>query len=137
MAKNLDNLMLLLHDFDLHFNDIIILSETYRTSSVAQCNVPGYQLFYNSADKNNGVIVLVKNTIMCEFSAEKLPISLATVCRITCVVNGIKIGITAVYKLPTIPKNDFVKDIHNYVEINELGSDNNLELLVGDRIWIC
>ncbi|KAL3273229.1 hypothetical protein HHI36_014683 [Cryptolaemus montrouzieri] len=119
MAKNLDNLMLLLHDFDLYFNNIIVLSGTFRTSSVAQCNVPGNQLFYNSADYN-------KN------DAEKLSISLATVCRITCVVNGMKIGITAVYKPPTIPKNDFVEDIHNYPETNALGGDNNFELLVGD-----
>ncbi|KAL3280978.1 hypothetical protein HHI36_004203 [Cryptolaemus montrouzieri] len=58
---------------------------------------------------------------------------LCQLCRITCVVNGIRIGITAVHKPPPIPKNDFVEDIDNYLETNALGGDKNFELLDGDK----
>ncbi|KAL3283814.1 hypothetical protein HHI36_017985, partial [Cryptolaemus montrouzieri] len=42
------------------------------------------------------------------------------------------ISITAVYKPPSIPKNNFVENIQNNLETNALGGDNNFELLVGD-----
>lgn len=132
IVKNIDNLLLLIESFGLQFNDIIVLSETFRISSTNQLNIPGYQLFYNHADynKNDGVVILVKDHIGVEFSSTKLPISQTTVSRLVCIVNTIKIGITAVYKPPPILKSDFINDIYTYLDT--LGSENNIEIFVGD-----
>lgn len=133
MVKNIDKLLLLLESFNLYFNDIIVLSETFKISSIELCNIPNYQLFYNYADynKNDGVIILVKKHISPEFSTFKLPVSLATVSRLCCVVNNIKIGITAVYKPPPISKTTFIDDIHAYIH-NITRISNNFEIFVGD-----
>lgn len=133
MVRNIDNLILLLESYKLHCNDIIVLSETFRMTSTNHCNIPNYQLFYNHADfnKNDGVIILVKNDVNVEFTNIKLPISKATISRLCCTINNIKIGITATYKPPPISKADFIKDIHIYLD-NVIKNSNNIEIFVGD-----
>lgn len=135
IAKNIDNLLLLINSFELHFNDIIVLSETFKISSTEHYNIPNYQLFYNGADfnKNDGVIIYVKNNVDAEFSTSRLPNSLVTVSRLTCTINNIKIGITAVYKPPPVSKSDFTDDLYAYLEtVNACGDNNNYEIFLGD-----
>lgn len=129
--KNLDNLILLLESYNLYFNDVIILSETFRISSVEGCSIPGYDTYYNQANynKNDGVMILVKSDICCNFSHCRLSRSQATLGRLTCRVGSSKVGITAVYKPPPISKQDFTLDVLEYLE--SLGGAN-VEVFAGD-----
>lgn len=40
VSKNIDSLLLLLESFQLDFNVIIVLSETFKHSSTDYCNIP-------------------------------------------------------------------------------------------------
>lgn len=129
--KNLDNLILLLESYNLYSNDIIVMSESFQIESVDQCNIPGYNTYYNNADfnKNDGVVIMVKTGIDVEFSSVKLPNSNATVSRLLFKVGGLTYGITAVYKPPPIPIVDLVSDLHSFFEENVT---ENIEIFVGD-----
>lgn len=129
--KNFENLLLLLENFRLSLCDVIVLSECFQILSTDQCNIPGYDTFYNQADynKNDGVIILVKSDVNAQFSCSRLPSSHATVGRISFRVNNISFGITAVYKPPPILKQAFIADLHSYFEINLL---QNIEIFLGD-----
>lgn len=129
--KNFDSLILLLESFRLSHCDIIVLSECFRISSTDQCNIPGYDTFYNQADynKNDGVIILVKSDINAQFSYNRLPNSHATVGRISFKIHNISFGITAVYKPPPVSKQEFIADLHSFFETTLL---QNIEIFIGD-----
>ncbi|CAH1104204.1 unnamed protein product [Psylliodes chrysocephalus] len=123
---------ILIQTYNLYFVDIFILSETFRETCIINCNIPGYKTYINDANynRNDGVLILVRNDIRTEFSILKFALSKATLGRLECYVGGSSIGINAIYKPPPIPKADFIKDIHDHLIL--LGNSNNLQLLMGD-----
>lgn len=129
--KNMDGLLTFLESYKLRYIDIIVLTETFQLASTTNCNIPGYQFFYNEAtfNKNDGVIILVKDNIDVDFSFEVLNISRATLGRITFRMNDVSFGLTAVYKPPPIPNIDFVHDIHSFLD-NE--ARESIEIFIGD-----
>ena len=131
VKKNFDNLILLLDNFNLDFNDIIVLSESFQICSNENFNIKGYETFYNDAkyNKNDGVIVLVKPELEPIFSTVVLPTSQATVSRIVCHVKDMTLGITAVYKPPPISKDLFIQDLEDFLNtINK----QQIEIFTGD-----
>lgn len=129
--KNIDNLITFIESYKLQCIDIFVLSETFQLVSTSNCNIPNYQLFYNEAsyNKNDGVIVLVKDGINVNFRHEKLNISGATVGRLEFQLNNILFGLTAVYKPPPISKVDFISDLQIFLEGLMV---TNIEILIGD-----
>lgn len=131
LNKNIDNLLTFIETYNLHYIDIIVLTETFQIDSIKNCNIPNYQLFYNKANynKNDGTIILVKDHINVDFSFTHLQNSRATLSHISFELNDITFGLTAVYKPPPISKTDFVNDIYTYFENLAL---SNVEVFVGD-----
>lgn len=129
--KNLDNLLTFIESYELQNFDIIALSETFQLLSTNNCNIPGYQLFYNEAkyNKNDGVILLVKNNIQVNFSCTQLPNSEVTVGRLIFERNDILFGMTAIYKPPPIPQRIFIDDLHSFLESS---ANCTIEILLGD-----
>lgn len=130
--KNIDNLILLLENFRLANSvDIIVLSECFRLLANDQPYIPGFDTFYNNANynRNDGVMLLVRSGINVDFSHYRLPNSGATVGRLTFKVNDITFGMNSVYKPPPIPKQEFINDLHTYLELNQ---PMNLEIFIGD-----
>lgn len=130
--RNFDNFILLIQTYNLYFVDVFILSEAFRDTCIIGCNIPGYKTYFNDAgyNRNDGVLILVRNDIKAEFSILKFPLSKATLGRLECRVGDSSMGIVAAYKPPPIPKIDFTKDLHDYLAA--LGNSNKLEPLVGD-----
>lgn len=115
--RNMDSLLLLIRSFDLSTVDVIVLSETFQMPSIDNCNLDGYAIFYNHAkfNRNDGVIIYIKNEFNPSYSKKEFETSKATVGRITFKKNNISIGITASYKPPPISKAQFINDIQNYL----------------------
>lgn len=132
IQKNFDNLILLLQSFNLTDCDILVLSECFQISSPSQFYIPGYESFYNSANynKNDGVVIMIRQNILAEVLHTKLTKSQATISRITCNIKNTTIGISAVYKPPSIDKQAFIQDIQNFFET--LPEANIIEILTGD-----
>lgn len=131
ISKNFDNLLLLIEQFNLFYCDVIVLSECFKIASAGQYGVPGYDTFHNGGNynKNDGVVILVRSTVSAEISHSKLPVSGATVSRIVFIIDGVSIGVTAAYKPPPIPVQDFVDDIHSFLDTNV---SNDIEVFTGD-----
>lgn len=132
IKKNIDELILFIENYKLNFNDIIILSECYQILSTDQCNIPGYDTFYNQADfnKNDGVVIFVKSNINVSFSYCKLTNSLATISVVAFSIGDINFRITAAYKPPPIEKQLFVNDLYEYLLRDS--NNNHFEFFVGD-----
>lgn len=131
VKKNFDSLILLLESFNLKHNDVVILSECFKIWTTDQYNIPGYNTLYNQADfnRNDGVIVLVKSDIDTDFFSYKLPVSMATVGRMSFAIKGVTFGITALYRPPPVSKQDFIGDLHTFLQTNV---NSNIEIFIGD-----
>lgn len=133
IRHNIDKLVALLDAYDLAYNDIVVLSETFQLSAkeLDACSVPGYDTLYNFGDynRNDGVILLVKSNIDREFSYNKLTNSKVTVSRMTCQIDNVSIGITAVYRPPPVSKLFFIQDVDSYLASI---SRNHIEVFIGD-----
>lgn len=131
VSKNIDNLLIFIESYNLQNFDIIALSETFQLVSTNNCNIPGYQLFYNGAryNRNDGVILLVKNGIQVNFSSMQMHNSKATVSRLIFERNKISFGLTVTYKPPPIPQTTFIDDLHSFLEST---ASCNIEILLGD-----
>lgn len=131
ISRNFDNLLLLIESFNLFYCDVIILSECFQLASSNNYNVPGYGTFYNGGDynRNDGVVILVRLTISVEIFHCKLPISGITVSRVTFDVQGHSVGITTTYKPPPIPVQDFIDDMHTFIDTYK---GSSIEIFAGD-----
>lgn len=131
IKKNFDELLLFLEGFQVHFCDIIVLSECFRLQSAACFNLPDYNTYYNCSDinRNDGVIVLIRSELNVQVDNIKLRFSNVCVTMINLVVNNLTIGVSAVYRSPQTSVHSFVNDIDDFIPryLNK-----NIEILIGD-----
>lgn len=129
--KNFDEFLLFIEFYQLYFCDIFVLSECFQILSCKMYNIPGYNTYYNNGDynKNDGLLIFVRETLNTEVTHVKLKSSQATISRIAFEQGGLSFGLTAAYKPPPITELVFLNDLADFFE-DSLNRD--IEIFTGD-----
>ena len=87
--------------------DILILSETFEIFDINAHNIDGYTAFYNQSTINNhdGTIIYIKNALHPDILITK--INNFNFIRAIIQKHNMKIGITAIYRLPRYKKKRY------------------------------
>lgn len=127
VAKNFEHLEVLLSQFKNNF-DIVVLTETWQLPRTDLFNLSGYNKIYSEGqiNQNDGVIVYIKK----EHNYEVFIHEIFGIKCIRFIIQSNKetLGLTAIYKSPTIDIIPFTQELSNYLNQNKC----NIEILVGD-----
>lgn len=129
ISKNLDEFVVYLEQFPYKF-DIIVLTETFKISSVEIFSLPGYKLVYNEGDvdRNDGVVVYIKENIHFHYAIVHL--DNIKLLQILINVAGREIHLSALYRLhPTCP-HTFNSNLHKYLQ--SIKNNVHYSVLIGD-----
>jgi len=130
VSRNFAELEVLLQRFGDLF-DVIVLTETWQIPYTDLYKLKNYTIFYNNGDinQNDGVLIYVK-------TCYDVTVSVVNIASVKCIRAKIKlksnntvIGITAIYKSPSISINYFNRELENFFK-NEVFSTN--EVFLGD-----
>lgn len=129
IQKNFDELLILITTSLSDFS-VIILSETWKINSIDNYQIPGYVGFFNESElnQNDGVIIYVKKSLPADMQIYKF--DNLKFLKVTIHINNITIGITGVYRLPSLDVNMFLNELNNFLKHNRV--NNNIELFIGD-----
>ena len=131
IKQNFDDLLSLLESYECNYCDIVILSECWKVHCPENFNIPGYTSHYNFADinKNDGLFVFVKSSIISSFSDLKFELSGISMCRISFEHNNVFYAVNALYRPPSTNVGLFLRDINQYfLETRH----TQIEIFVGD-----
>lgn len=143
IKKNYDNLVAFLEMSDVDFG-VIILSETNVVHNVDSFGVAGYDIFYNNSfiNKCDGTIVLIKSDWLP--NCEIVQVRNTKFVRAAFTVNNTVIGLTALYRLPSLNVEDFLLDLQTYLDIPTtkcpieiFGGDLNINILDAGNTTAC
>ena len=134
LNKNIDNLKLCINSM-LQKPDIIICTETFEINCVNLFDIEGYDLFCvnSNLSRNDGSCIYIKNTI----KHANYSINIGQIKAIYTEIesNSGKIYITSFYKSHSVTINDFMTELHIYLQnvshLNDhlIMGDMNLDIL--------
>lgn len=129
VSKNIDELKVFI-DGCLGGLDCLILTETFKICDKNLFNLQGYTSIYNSGDlnKNDGILVYVKNGIDLEYEFVKIGPVNAILFRLG--FHSVRINILAVYRSPSLCPSEFITDLEKFLQKNRPNS--KVSLIVGD-----
>lgn len=129
MAKNLDQLLVLLKTFSFQF-DIIVLTETFVLNDLQLYEIPDYDIIYTAGklNKNDGVVVYIKTSIKNTYTFIDLGGNKAM--RIDFTICNKKFTLTAVYRIHQTSPCDFNLDLMNY--LSTINDSTDFSILLGD-----
>lgn len=129
IAKNFDELNLLLHSFN-YCLDCLILTETFKLYNTDIFNIPGYDLLYNQGDfnKNDGVIIYIRSDL--NYTYEVINIGEIKAIKLNLLMNNKIIQIVALYRSPSSCPLAFNYHLEQFLINTKEKCDINL--LVGD-----
>lgn len=140
LAKNFDELIILLNCLHESTFDVIVLSETFQIMETKFFNISNFTLYYNNGNinRNDGVVVYINNKLnaVTVTSCEALD---TRIIRIKFKKFNRNFGISAVYRSHDIKVENFVNKLPEYlVRCNEetevFVGDVNIDILNTDRI---
>lgn len=126
--KNFEEFTIYLEELKNHV-DVIILSETWNIELVSDFSIPGYSTYYNNSkvNQNDGLLVYIRDYISA--NVDIIPITETNLIQISMVIDDIKIGITASYRLPSINTQNYINDLSKYMSDLE---KNCVDIFMGD-----
>lgn len=129
ISKNIDELKLVLTDFDYMF-DCIVLTETFKVYSTELFNIPGYDLIYNEGEinKNDGVIIYIRSQF--NYSYEIFNLGNIKAIQLDIFHYNKNIQVIAIYRPPSLCPLDFNIKLTNYVK--SIKNQGDISLIVGD-----
>lgn len=129
IKKNYDDLVAFLESTTVEFG-MIILSETNIVHDLDSFGIDGFDIFYNDSQQNkcDGTIALVKSVLLPSF--EIVQVRKTKFLRTVLTKNNVQIGVTAVYRLPSLNADEFVIDLQTLLEEHIV--KNPLEVFCGD-----
>lgn len=129
VAKNFDELLLVLEQFQSTF-DILILTETFQIYDLSLFKINGYDVLYNQGkiNKNDGVLVYIKNYISYKYSIVSIGELQAIKLHIL-LEEEKKMIITAIYRSPSTCPYEFNTQLLRYLDNME---NCDFNMFVGD-----
>lgn len=130
VRKNFDELLSFLETFRFHFCDVLVLSECYQLDSYAEFSIQGYTTHYSHGDinKNDGVLMLIKNHLNADISFHKLNNTKITVSKIMFDYDNITYSISCIYRSPHTLVDLFIDDLNEYLS----HAKRDIEIITGD-----
>ena len=131
ILTNFDNLLIFLQTYNLVYCDVIVLSETHFLRSIEYFNIPGYNLYYNSANFNSwdGVMIYTKSSLNPTFTNHKFEKSGITLTSCKLTVQNTNLNIHTLYRSPSSNLPFFLDDLEQYLGAIHYG---DVDILVGD-----
>ena len=131
IKTNFDKLLIFLQAYNLLYCDVIVLGECHRLFSVDMFHLPGYDVYYNSADFNSfdGLVIYTKCNLNPIFTDFKLNVSKVTITKLSLSIAGTKYHIHTLYRSPSCVLADFMNDLDNYFNQTQ---DSHIDVFVGD-----
>lgn len=132
--KNYNNLIIFLESLNKNF-DIIVCSETGIIEDPKNFELSGYTTIYNESrfTKCDGCIVFVKNSILIDYHIVKVTNS--HFIHVNLCKNDIKIGLSAIYRSPSVQLESFLENLNIFLEnifLARTNDQNNIEIFGGD-----
>nr|CAH7738545.1 unnamed protein product [Callosobruchus chinensis] len=134
ISKNLDELLILLHDLEANFH-CIVLTETFQIYNTEIYNIPGYDLIYNRGgiNKNDGVIIYVKSDLQYSYEIHQIQ-DIGVVNMLIKYVDK-TFNIIALYRSPSTSVDEFTHHLNIFLkqkansDINVIVGDINIDIL--------
>lgn len=127
-ARNLDELRVFLECLTVQF-DVIVLTETFQVKDLSIYKLHGYNVMYNegSVNKNDGVMVFVREDLNCESCTMELSRTMALVVDIH--LQHLSVKITSIYRSHDIVLSDFNQALLVYLNRTE---QTKHHIIIGD-----
>lgn len=128
LSKNFDSLKIFLARITVSF-DVIVLTETYQLLDIDVFNMDGYDIIYNNGNinKNDGVIVLIKNNL--EYTYQIVEIGPINALQLNINVNKIKYEVLCIYRPPSTCIETFNRNLCDCLSSEKC---NVIRILTGD-----
>ncbi|VEN39701.1 unnamed protein product [Callosobruchus maculatus] len=109
--------------------NVIVLSETGKIENLHDFQIPGYNIYYNESchNKCDGTLIYIKTCISANVKITN--VDNYKFLRVTLFENGIKIGISAIYRSPSMDVDDYINSLDEY--LNDLKTED-MEIYLGD-----
>lgn len=129
LSENLSELMIYLSQFAFEF-DIIVLTETFKISSLGLHAMPGYSMVYNEGNfnRNDGVVAYIKTNI--QYKHEIIYFNEINLLQIVTQSTDKKLTITAIYRSPQTCPDTFNSDLYYY--LRNIKNSTDYSIVVGD-----
>jgi retron-type reverse transcriptase len=129
IAKNFDNLLVMLQNLKKSF-DVIVLSETWMNrTNYTEYSIPGYTFYYTKTyvNQNMGVVCFLRTTID-DPQVTELNLFGATALKLQFVYSGKVHCLYAIYRSPSGDPEIFTNELGNHLK----GQSHDISYLVGD-----
>nr|CAI5865871.1 unnamed protein product [Callosobruchus analis] len=127
LQKHYDELLVYVQSAKEVLN-VIVLSETGKIENLHDFQIPGYNAYYNESchNKCDGTLIYVKACISANVKIAN--VDNYKFLRVILFEKGIRIGITAIYRPPSLDVDDYTQNLDKY-----LNGDINIDLLKQDN----
>lgn len=129
LHKNLDEIKIFLEQQEYPF-ECIVLTETHKLLALEEYRMNGYDIIYNEGEVNSfdGTVVYLKSSI--PYKKHLIKFHNISVLKLEIIFNNSSILLLATYRSPSLPSEEFVLDLQEYMLSNHKVHD--YELLIGD-----
>nr|CAI5844172.1 unnamed protein product [Callosobruchus analis] len=139
LQKHYDELLVYVQSAKEVLN-VIVLSETGKIENLHDFQIPGYNAYYNESchNKCDGTLIYVKACISANVKIAN--VDNYKFIRVILFEKGIRIGITAIYRPPSLDVDDYTQNLDKYLndlqteDIDIYLGDINIDLLKQDNI---
>nr|CAI5841873.1 unnamed protein product [Callosobruchus analis] len=135
LQKHYDELLVYVQSAKEVLN-VIVLSETGKIENLHDFQIPGYSAYYNESchNKCDGTLIYVKACISANVKIAN--VDNYKFLRVILFEKGIRIGITAIYRPPSLHVDDYTQNLDKY--LNDLQTEDidiYIDLLKQDNTW--
>lgn len=142
IKSNIDKLLVFLESSNLKECDLLIFTECHKLETVAQVNIPGFEVYYDGADLNrfDGIIIYTKNRINPTISTKKLNNSKISITNMSFKYHSFLFSVNACYRSPNSNVLDYLNDLDQYLsslqscDVTIFMGDININILGNDNI---
>ena len=130
IKKNFDELLVFLESLGGEM-DVLVLSETNNVIHLSNFNINNYHIVYNESTLNkcDGCIAYIKNEIFVDTTV--ININNHKFLRTIVSKNNVSVGVTSIYRLCSLPVDEFLSDLDMMLNQLKLGYCN-IEIFTGD-----